>query len=149
MKFTNLLGEIASLVVEVLSELGAFTLFCVLFAIVLLTIPIWIYRKIVKVENDTLYLDNGIELEIWPNEGCEGCSSGWYYLTELNDCDNAITNVEFICENSEDSEYETSYKIFVFAENKTIKILQVDGSDGNGYYGSGYSIIVREKGGEG
>ena len=108
-----------------------------------------LYRKIVKVENDTLYLDNGIELEICPNEGCGGCSSGWYYLTELNDCDNAITNVEFVCDNcGEDSEYETSYKIFVFAENKMIKILQVDGSDGNGYYGSGYSIIVKEKGGE-
>ena len=106
-----------------------------------------LYRKIVKVENDTLYLDNGTELEICPNQGCGGCSSGWYYLTELNDCDNAITNVEFACDDI-DGEYsynDTSYKIFVLAENKKIKILQVDGSDGNGYYGSGYSIMVREK----
>ena len=28
---------------------------------------------------------------------------------------------------------------------KKIKILQVDGTDGNGYYGTGYSIRVREK----
>lgn len=106
-----------------------------------------LYHKIVKVENDTLYLDNGTELEVCPNQGCGGCSSGWYYLTELNDCDNAITNVEFACDdiNSEDSYNDTSYKIFVLAENKKIKILQVDGSDGNGYYGSGYSIMVREK----
>ena len=27
------------------------------------------YRKILKVENDTLYLDNGTELTILPNEG--------------------------------------------------------------------------------
>ena len=105
-----------------------------------------LYRKIIKVENDTLYLDNGTELEICPNQGCGGCSSGWYSLVELNDCDNAITKVEFACDENTSNKYDdTSYKIFVFAENKKIKVLQVDGSDGNGYYGSGYSIIVRER----
>lgn len=102
------------------------------------------FRKIVKAKNDTLYLDNGIELEVCPNSGCGGCSSGWYDIVELNDCDNAITNVEFCCDEDTNDDYDdTSYKIFVFAENKKIKILQVDGSDGNGYYGSGYSIIVK------
>ena len=38
---------------------------------------------------------------------------------------------------------EYSYKIFVYAENKKIKIVQVDGDDGNGYYGTGYSIAVK------
>ena len=104
-----------------------------------------LYRKIVNVENNTLYLDNGVELEVCPNEGCGGCNSGWYELTELNECDNAITSVEFCCENVEGSYCEKSYKIFVFAENKKIKILQVDGTDGNGWYGTGYSIIVKEK----
>ena len=108
-----------------------------------------LYRKIVKVENDTLYLDNGTELEICPNEGCGGCSAGWYELVELNGCDNAITNVEFCCDDIPYNGYWSndgySYKIFVYAENKEIKILQVDGSDGNGYYGTGYSIIVKEK----
>lgn len=105
-----------------------------------------LYRKIVKVEDDTLVLDNGLRLEVIANEGCGGCSNGWYYLTELNECDNVITNVEFV----EDDDYEddgyndTSYKIFVYAEDKRIKILQVDGSDGNGYYGTGYSIRVRQ-----
>ena len=106
-----------------------------------------LYRKIVKVSWDTLCLDNGVELEICPNQGCGGCSSGWYELVELNDCDNAITNVEFSCDDiyDENSYNDLSYKIFVYAENKKLKILQVDGTDGNGYYGSGYSIIVREK----
>ena len=63
------------------------------------------YRKIVKVENDTLYLDNGVELEVFPNEGCGGCNSGWYSITELNECDNVITNVEFECEDIDD-EYD-------------------------------------------
>lgn len=105
-----------------------------------------LFRKIIKVENDTLFLDNGVELEVCPNSGCGGCSSGWYSITELNECDNAITNVEFCCDDDTNNDYDdTSYKIYVFAENKKVKILQVDGSDGNGYYGSGYSIIVKMK----
>lgn len=42
MKFTDLLAEIASLIVETLGELGAYAMFCVLFAIMLLAVPIWI-----------------------------------------------------------------------------------------------------------
>ena len=107
-------------------------------------------RKIARVENvsercGTLVLDNGERLMVEANEGCGGCSNGWYYLKQLNDCDNVITDVEFLIDDEcEDDGYsETSYKIFVYAENKKIKILQVDGDDGNGYYGSGYSIVVK------
>lgn len=103
------------------------------------------YRKVVKVVGDILLLDNGIELEVVPNSGCGGCYSGWYEIVELNGCDNIITDVEFVCEDIDDltSDNDTSYKIFVYAEDKKIKLVQVDGSDGNGYYGTGYSIIVR------
>lgn len=104
------------------------------------------YRKIVKVDEDTLYLDNGVELQVLPNEGCGGCSNGWYGIEELNGCDNAITDVEFECDriNPDDKwSEEYSYKIFVFAEDTKIKIVQVDGDDGNGYYGTGYSIRVK------
>ena len=104
------------------------------------------YRKIVKVDEDTLYLDNGVELQVLPNEGCGGCSNGWYGIEELNGCDNAITDVEFECDriNPDDNwSEEYSYKIFVFAEDTKIKIVQVDGDDGNGYYGTGYSIRVK------
>ena len=96
------------------------------------------YRKIVKVDNrtDTLWLDNGTTLEIIPNEGCGGCSNGWYSITEINDCDNAITNVEF------GNKCDESFSIFVYAENKRIKILQVEGID-NGYYGCGYKVRVK------
>ena len=103
------------------------------------------FRKIVEVVGDTLVLDNGIELEIVGNVGCGGCASGNYDVTELNGCDNAITNVEFVCDEEDNYGEDLSYKIFVFAEDKKIKIVQVDGTDGNGYYGTGYSIIVREK----
>lgn len=105
------------------------------------------YRKVVKVVGDTLFLDNGIELEVVPNPGCDGCGSGWYEIVELNECDNIITDVEFVSEDIDDltSDNDTSYKIFVYAEDKKIKLVQVDGSDGNGNYGTGYSITVRMK----
>lgn len=60
-----------------------------------------------------------------------------------------ITNVELCCDDIKYDGYWSddgySYKIFVYAEDKRIKILQVDGSDGNGYYGTGYSILVKKK----
>lgn len=100
----------------------------------------------VKVDGDNLILDNGIILEVVANEGCGGCSNGWYSITKLNEVDNAITNVEFVCDGDvEDKENydDTSYKIFVFCEDTRIKLLQVDGSDGNGYYGTGYTIRIK------
>lgn len=105
-------------------------------------------RKVTVKENGRngiLLLDNGIELEIVPNTGCGGCSSGNYELTVLNGCDNAITNVELAVDDYEDVYYETntSYKIFVFTEDTRITLAQVDGTDGNGYYGTGYEIYVR------
>ena len=103
-----------------------------------------LYRKVEVVDDTTLKLDNGKVLEILANEGCGGCSAGWYSVTELNGCDNAITNVEFDKETL-DQYGEMSYKIFVYAENEKIKLVQVDGDDGNGYYGTGYSITVKIK----
>jgi hypothetical protein len=102
-----------------------------------------LYRKIVEVKGDTLILDNGVQLEVHGNEGCGGCASGNYYVTELNECDNAITKVEFDVDEDESDWGDRSFKIFVYAENQKIKILQVDGTDGNGYYGTGYDIRVR------
>ena len=103
----------------------------------------------VKVEGDKLILDNGIILEVITNEGCGGCSNGWYSITKLNEVDNAITDVQFICDDIEPNEKndysDTSYKIFVFCEDTRINLLQVDGSDGNGYYGTGYAITVKRK----
>lgn len=107
-----------------------------------------LYRKVIKVieEDDTLILDNGTELTFVGNEGCGGCGSGWYSVVELNECDNAITNVEFVCDEDTEDDYDTtSYKIFVCAEDKRIKLAQVDGDDGNGWYGTGYTLYVKFK----
>lgn len=100
-----------------------------------------LYRKIIEVKDDTLILDNGVELTIIPNEGCGGCNAGWYHLAELNGCDNAITDVQF--EESYTNDGDQSYKIFVLAEDKRIMLANIEGDDGSGYYGTGYRIIVK------
>lgn len=106
-------------------------------------------HKIVADENsDTLILDNGVRLLITPNVGCYGCESGNYYLQHIASVNNAITNVEFVNEHEYsdyddfDAEYYQHYKIFVIADGMTTELLDVYGTDGNGYYGTGYTIDV-------
>jgi hypothetical protein len=103
-------------------------------------------RKIVEVnriggQEAALVLDDGTELVAVGNEGCGGCGNGWYYLDELNGCDNAVTNVECCIESGKYS--DDVYHLFVFADNEKINCLQFSGSD-NGYYGTGYDLYVRK-----
>jgi hypothetical protein len=100
-------------------------------------------RKAVKVAEDTLTLDNGITLRFTGHEGGCSCGAGDYDLTELNGVDNIITNVEFFDDPADDYGSGSGYyKIFVFADNEKINLATFEGSDGNGYYGTGYSIIA-------
>lgn len=99
-------------------------------------------HKIVADESsDSLILDNGVLLQINPNIGCGGCESGNYYLQHIASVNNAITNVEFVEEHDDDYHYK-HYKIFVIADGMTTELLDVYGTDGNGYYGTGYKIDV-------
>lgn len=98
-------------------------------------------HKVTVDDYDNLVLDNGIMLQINPNIGCGGCESGNYYLEHIASVNNAITNVEFVEEFEDDCYYE-HYKIFVIADGMTTELLDVYGTDGNGYYGTGYTIDV-------
>ena len=98
-------------------------------------------HKVTVDDCDNLVLDNGVVLQIYPNVGCGGCESGNYYLEHISSVNNAITNVEFVEEFEDDCYYE-HYKIFVIADGMTTELLDVYGTDGNGYYGTGYTIDV-------
>lgn len=98
-------------------------------------------HKVTVDDYDNLVLDNGVVLQINPNIGCGGCESGNYYLEHIASVNNAITNVEFV-EEFEDNCYYEHYKIFVIADGMTTELLDVYGTDGNGYYGTGYTIDV-------
>lgn len=104
-----------------------------------------LFRKIIKAESldeqtAKLTLDNGVEIITVGNEGCGGCGNGWFYLDELNKCENAITNVEYCIDG--DGYDDVVYKLFVFAEDKKINCLQYSGYD-NGYYGTGFDVYVK------
>lgn len=98
-------------------------------------------HKVTADDYDKLILDNGVVLQINPNIGCGGCESGNYYLQHISSVNNAITNVEFVEEYDDDCYYE-HYRIFVIADGMTTELLDVYGTDGNGYYGTGYTIDV-------
>ena len=98
-------------------------------------------HAVAKVAEDHLQLDDGTMLRLIGNEGGCSCSAGDYELTELNGTENLITAVEF--ESSHDDEADGYYRIFVLAGNDRINLASFEGSDGNGYYGTGYSILVR------
>jgi hypothetical protein len=103
-------------------------------------------RSVVAIAAETLTLDDGTEMRIVANEGCGGCDNGYYELRELLDNPvNGITAVEFDHETHDDDRWEPdqTYRIFVLTQDTRIKLAEVHGNDGNGYYGTGYWIAVR------
>lgn len=97
-----------------------------------------------------LLLDDGTVLKLFGNDGGCACSAGCYSLTHLEGVDNAITAVEF--EDLPDDSYRDGddfsdskgvYRIFVFADNQQVNLAEFEGSDGDGFYGTGYHILVR------
>lgn len=96
-----------------------------------------------------LVLDNGREVYISPNEGGCICGAGDYVLTHLATVDNIITRVDVINDPASDDTYnqETqAYRIFVFTGHEQINAMIVDGDDGNGYYGTGYELLIIDPG---
>lgn len=106
-------------------------------------------RTVAMVDDEHLRLDDGTLLRVIANQGGCACSAGDYDLTELNGIDNVITRVEFDYQPTDDeTPYEPGrpqghYRIFVYAENRKVNLLTVEGDDGNGYYGTGFEIIVK------
>jgi hypothetical protein len=91
-----------------------------------------------------LTLDDGTVVLVAPNQGGCACSAGDYDLTSLAACDNVITGVRLAVEPDVEDRWQTgqSYRIYVVADAVEINTVQIDGDDGNGYYGTGYELIV-------
>lgn len=102
-------------------------------------------HKVTVVTPDHLLLDDGTVLRLIGNDGGCSCNAGCYDLSLLNGTNNIITNVDFDDSPTGDEHGigEGTYRIFVFADNKTINLATFVGTDGNGYYGTGYHILVR------
>lgn len=117
-------------------------------------VDLFVGKSVIKVADDSLVLSDGTMLQIIPNDGGCSCGAGDYELTELNDCENIITNVELVeedgpcnaawCSGEERCycENPTTYAIFVYAGHTKINLATIQGNDGNGYYGTGFWIKV-------
>lgn len=95
----------------------------------------------VDLSRDSMTLSNGVKIDVLPNEGCGGCSNGWYHVEDMNKCEAVITSVRFE-EVEIEGECAYAYRVFVLAADKEQIALSVEGDDGNGYYGTGYSLLV-------
>ena len=105
-----------------------------------------------------LVLSDGAHLKVWGNDGGCACTAGCYPLVSLNGCENIITNVvvedhpdsdETVCDECGKSwcyEHDNPgyYRIFVlaFGVDERINLASFEGSDGNGYYGTGWWLSV-------
>lgn len=89
-----------------------------------------------------LTLDDGTIIYVRPNIGGCSCGAGDYELEHLATVENAITDVRLAVEQNGSYEETKSYRIYVIADAVEINAVQIDGDDGNGYYGTGYSLLV-------
>ena len=111
-------------------------------------------RSIYKADDEHLVLDDGTRLRLVGNEGCGGCPNGEYALTWLGECHNAVTNVtvsEELVPNPDAPDYDAldrRFSLFVIAEDKRFPIAEFEGTDGNGYYGTGFWVEVEGVDGE-
>lgn len=103
-------------------------------------------KSVEKVADDHVMLSDGTLLKFPDTDGGCACAAGCYDLTELNEVENVITNVEFDYQPGGDEtapNYEGYYRIVVFADNRKLNLATWEGTDGNGYYGTGFSIFAR------
>jgi hypothetical protein len=128
---------------------------------------LFVGRSIQSVEGETLTLDDGTRLRIEANEGCGGCTDGWFQIMKTEGFQNRIMNVEVVergvmAEESADEEWMRSlawlnspfrgdyrpaevFELFVYGSGPGEEgslIAQVAGDIGNGYYGWGFKIRV-------
>lgn len=90
-----------------------------------------------------LVLDDGTVLYLTGHDGGCSCGAGDYELESVAAVDNIITSVRVECSpDGDDIAGDGSYRIFVFADAAEINVAEFVGSDGNGYYGTGFSLTV-------
>lgn len=124
--------------------------------------PVFLGRRIVAAEFDVmplvpdpfyselppyglLTLDDGTRVYVVGHDGGCACSSGCYVLTHLATVDNIITSVEVAEEPLEESLLgyaDQRWQIFVYANDERLKVAEFEGSDGNGYYGTGFHLTI-------
>lgn len=106
-------------------------------------------RYVTSVEGSIIALDDGTELHIYGNEGCGGCSSGWYWLEETfkqgtRKARIMSAYVAYGEDRTEDEPARSVYTIFVMVDGNPhqLPLATIRGDDGNGYYGTGFTLTA-------
>lgn len=110
-------------------------------------------KSIIKVEQEKgnydrdifkLICDDDTIIEIETNDGCGGCGNGWSNFDDLKKLEqnhNAITDV--ICKYDENSCIENDdFKLFIYYQDDALTLAGSDGY-GNGYYGGGFYVTIK------
>lgn len=108
-----------------------------------------------------LHLSDGTVLKVWGNDGGCACTAGCYPLTRLDAVDNVITNVEIEAQPDSDDgdpcrvcgekwcyEHAGWYRVYVFTGHDRTALASFEGTDGNGYYGTGWWLSVADASGD-
>ena len=106
---------------------------------------VFVGRKVTDTDKTAgvLTLDNGVKVRVIPNEGADCCDSGHYFLENLESFEHVIMNVRV---KDKEIKNKKRFDLYVYAAKVKAhqKVITVSGSDGNGYYGTGFSIEVME-----
>lgn len=109
-------------------------------------------RYVTSIDDGIITLDNGTELHIQGNYGCGSCESGWYWLKETfkrgtRKARIMSAYVAYGEDKSEDEPSRSVYTIFVMVDGNPsqLPLATIRGDDGNGYYGTGFTLTATIK----
>lgn len=106
-------------------------------------------RYVTSIDDGTITLDDGTELYIHGNEGCGGCESGWYWLEQVYKQGGRQARImsAYVAYGEDDEDAPSVYTLFVMVDgNPTqLPLATVRGDNGNGYYGTGFTLTATIK----
>lgn len=106
-------------------------------------------RYVTSINDGIITLDDGTELYIHGNEGCGSCESGWYWLEETfkQGTRKARIMSAYVAYDEDDEDAPSIYTLFVMVDgNPTqLPLATVRGDNGNGYYGTGFTLTATIK----
>lgn len=106
-------------------------------------------RYVTSINDGIITLDDGTELYIHGNDGCGSCESGWYWLENVYKQGSRRARImsAYVAYGEDDEDAPSVYTLFVMVdENPTqLPLATVRGDNGNGYYGTGFTLTATAK----
>lgn len=106
-------------------------------------------RYVTSINDGIITLDDGTELYIHGNDGCGSCESGWYWLENVYKQGSRRARImsAYVAYGEDDEDAPSVYTLFVMVDgNPTqLPLATVRGDNGNGYYGTGFTLTATVK----